>query len=351
MVLFMRLLSRKIFTLAAASLLLSFNAMAASPVNEEVNVYSARKEALIKPLLDRFTKHTGVKVNLVTSKGDALLTRLQAEGRNSPADLLITTDVGRLHRAKVAGVLQAIDAPKVNATVQQHLRDSEGFWYGLSLRSRVLVYNPKRVKPEQLSSYQALADSAWQRKVCIRSSSNIYNQSLVASFIAHNGIDATESWLKEFVKSFARPPKGGDRDQIKAVAAGICDVAVVNSYYLGAMLNSDNAREAKVAKTVALFWPNQSKDASGAHINISGAAVTKAAPHKANAIKLLEFLVSDESQKWYASVNHEYPVKAGVEVSETLKQWGDFKQDTLAVEKLGELNTEAVKVMDRARWK
>jgi iron(III) transport system substrate-binding protein len=217
------------------------------------------------------------------------------------------------------------------------------------LRSRVIVYAKGKVKPEELSTYEALSDEKWRNRVCIRSSGNIYNQSLIASFIEHKGVAKTEAWMKDFVKNFARPPKGGDRDQIKAVAAGQCDVAVVNSYYFGAMLKSTKADEKAAAEAVSLFWPNQAD--RGAHFNISGAGVIKTAPNKDNAIKLLEFLTSNASQEWYAEVNNEYPVNSQVKVSDLLKSWGSFKADKIAVEKLGNLNAQAVKAMDRAGWK
>ncbi len=325
------------------------NLFSCSFASEEVNVYSARKEALIKPLLDRFTKKTGVKVNLVTGKGDALLTRLKSEGKNSPADLLITTDVGRLYRAHQAKVLQNISSSVLEAQIPQAYREKEGYWYGLSQRSRVIVYAKNKIKPEQLTTYESLSDEKWKGQICIRSSGNIYNQSLIASFIQHQGLKQTETWLKAFVKNFARPPQGGDRDQIKAVAAGQCNLAVVNTYYLGAMLKSDKAEQKNAAAAVGLFWPNQQD--RGAHVNISGAGVTTSAPNKKNAIKLLEFLASDESQAWYAEVNNEYPVNPKVKVSDLLTSWGNFKADKIAVEKLGELNAQAVMAMDRAGWK
>jgi len=315
----------------------------------EVNVYSARKEALIKPLLDRFTEETGVTVNLVTGKGDALLTRLQSEGSKSPADILITTDVGRLHRAEEAGVFQTVDSAALQEVIPANLRDPEGQWYGFSKRARVIVFANDRVKADELSTYEALAEPQWKGRVCIRSSSNIYNQSLVASMIANDGAEKTDEWLQAFVKSFARPPNGGDRDQVKAVAAGQCDVAVVNSYYLGAMLTGSKADQKEAAQKVTLFWPNQND--RGTHVNISGAGVTKSAPNKDNAVKLLEFLATEESQQWYAEVNNEYPVVANIPPSEVLASWGEFKEDTLDVAKLGELNQEAVKAMDRAGWK
>lgn len=331
---------------ATVSLLMTFTQTSSA---DEVNVYSARKEALIKPLLDKFTDATGIEVNLVTGKGDALLTRLKSEGKRSPADLLITTDVGRLYRAQEAGVLQPANSPVLEASISPNYREEGGYWFGLSLRSRVIVFAPERVKKEELSTYEDLANPKWKGRVCIRSSGNIYNQSLVASMIEHDGEKATDTWLKGLVANFARPPHGGDRDQIKAVVAGQCDLAVVNSYYLGAMLTSKDESQRKVAEAVTLFWPNQGD--RGTHINVSGAGVTKASKNKANAIKLIEFLASAQSQAWYAEVNNEYPVIDGIEPSQVLASWGEFKADTMSVEKLGLGNAKAVMAMDRAGWK
>ncbi|NOR51260.1 MAG: extracellular solute-binding protein, partial [Gammaproteobacteria bacterium] len=230
----------------------------------EVNLYSARKEALIKPLLEQFTEKTGIRVNLVTGKADALLQRLKSEGRNSPADLLLTTDAGRLHRAKEAELLQPITSERPNRAIPNHYRDPEGYWYGLSVRARPIIYALDRVKPEQLSTYEALIAPEWRRKICIRSSGNIYNQSLVASMIEANGTEATEQWAKALVANLARPPHGGDRDQIKAVAAGQCDIAIANSYYYGNMVVSKKARERDAAAKTAIFWPNQ--DSRGSHV-------------------------------------------------------------------------------------
>ena len=315
----------------------------------EVNLYSARKEALIKPLLDRFSAETGIEENLVTGKADALLKRLESEGRNSPADLLLTTDAGRLDRAKQAGVLAPVKSGVLEERVPANYRDPEGYWYGLSVRARPIVYVKGRVKPEELSTYEALADPKWKGRICIRSSNNIYNQSLVASMIAANGVEATEQWARAFVKNFARPPRGGDRDQIKAAAAGQCDIAVVNTYYRGMMLNGKDPAQRKVAGRVAIFWPNQ--EGRGTHVNVSGIGLTAAARHREEAIRLMEFLASDEAQAWYARVNHEYPVRKGIEISETLKAWGGFKADELNLSLLGKYNAEAVRLMDRAGWK
>lgn len=315
----------------------------------EVNLYSARKEKLIKPLLDRFTEQTGIQVNLVTGKADALLQRLQSEGRNSPADLLVTTDAGRLYRAKEAGVTQPVHSEILTSTVPSSFRDPEGHWFGLSLRARPILYVKGKVDPTLLSSYEALTDPKWKGKICIRSSGNIYNQSLMASLMAANGAMATEQWAKAFVKQFARPPKGGDRDQIKAAAAGMCDIAIANTYYLAGMLTSNDSAQREAAGQLAVFWPNQ--QGRGAHVNISGAALTKAARHKEDAIKLLEFLVNESSQAWYAEANGEYPVRSDVQPGDLLKSWGDFKMDRLNLGQLGELNPEAVRLMDRAGWK
>jgi iron(III) transport system substrate-binding protein len=339
--------------LTALGLLLAlpFAAMAEAPGDApgEVNLYSARKEALIKPLLERFSEQTGIAVNLVTGKADALLQRLQSEGANSPADLLLTVDAGNLHRAKDAGLTQAVESATIAAAVPTNYRDPEGHWVGLSLRARPIMYVTERVDPSELSSYEALADPKWKERICIRSSGNVYNQSLVASLIFANGEEATETWAKALVANMARPPMGGDRDQIKAAAAGECDIAVANTYYLAGMLNAEDPAEREPAEQVSVFWPNQ--DDRGTHVNVSGAAVTAAAKNKEAAVQLMEFLLSPESQAWYAEVNGEYPVREGVEISPVLAQWGEFKADDLNLETLGELNADALRLMDRAGWK
>lgn len=316
---------------------------------EEVNVYSGRKEALIKPLFDEFTKDTGIRVNLVTGKADALIKRLELEGENSPADLLLTVDAGRLYRAKELGLLQAITSVKLDETVPENYRDPQGYWYGLSVRARVIVHSRTEIKPAQLSTYEALAGPAWHNQLCVRSSSNIYNQSLVASMLAHHGLEETESWIRGLVGNFARDPKGGDRDQIKAVAAGQCNLALVNTYYLAGMLSSGIDAEVDAANQVALFWPNQ--DGRGAHVNVSGAGVTRSARHGEAAVRLLEFLVSVPAQEWYGKTNSEFPVREGLSGDSTLQSWGAFKADDLNLAILGEKNQDAVRAMDRAGWK
>ncbi len=317
---------------------------------QEVNLYSARKEALIKPLLDEFSNTTGIRVNLVTGKADALLKRLETEGANTPADLLITVDAGRLHRAKVAALLQPANSDLLQESVPAIYRDPDNHWFGLSLRARPIMYAIGKLDPSTLTSYDELADPRWKGKICVRSSGNIYNQSLVASMIVAIGEQRTEQWARALVENLARPPKGGDRDQIRAAAAGQCVIAIANTYYLARMATSKkDQREREAAMKIGIIWPDQ--NGRGAHINVSGAGVTKFAKHKDNALKLLEYLVSDKAQRYYADSNYEYPVKAGMEPSDTLKQWGKFKGDAINLSLLGKYNGAAVKLMDRAGWR
>jgi iron(III) transport system substrate-binding protein len=316
---------------------------------DEVNVYSARQEALILPLLEKFEAETGIGFNLITANADELLKRLESEGRSTPADVFITTDAGRLQRAKEAGVLRAVDNPVLNERIPQNLRDRENYWFGLSQRARVIFYAKDRVDPAELSTYEDLADPRWRQRICIRSSSNIYNQSLVASMIEAHGVADTEAWARGLVANFARKPAGGDTDQLRATAAGQCDIAIANTYYYGRLASSDKEVDRKVAEALGMFWPNQGD--RGAHVNVSGAAVTAYAKHPEAAERLLEFLVSDESQTWYAEVNIEYPVTGDAETSDLLKSFGTFKGDSLNLSRLGENNRAAVELMDRAGWR
>ena len=315
---------------------------------DTVNIYSSRGEALIKPILERFTETSGIDVNLVTGKTKALMQRLRAEGRNSPADILLTTDAGNLGAAQQAGLFQPATSEILQERIPAKLRDPENHWFGLSQRARVLVYNPKTVDGTTLTRYEDLTAPELANRICVRSSGNIYNQSLLASMIAHSDSANAEAWAKSVRGNMARKPQGNDRGQIKAVAAGECDVAIVNSYYLGVMLNGSDAEQLVAAQAVTLLYPNQ--DDRGTHINISGAGVTQHAPNKDNAIKLLEFLAGDEAQHWYAETNNEYPAVPGVALSATVANWGEFKADELSVAKLGELNAEAVRAFDRAGW-
>ncbi len=339
----LRSLSRVILGVAATGV------FALQMANAEVNVYSSRQEALIKPLLDKFTEQTGTKVNLITGGDDALITRLETEGSKSPADLLITADAGRLHRAKEAGVLQVLNSAVVNERVPQNMRDTDGYWAGLTMRARPIFYVKGQVDPANLSTYEALTDSAFAGRICIRSSSNIYNQSLIASMIEAEGEAKAEAFAKGLVANLARPPAGGDTDQLKAAAAGLCDIAIANTYYFGRLANSDKAADREVAEKLAVFWPNQND--RGTHINVSGVGLTAASKNIDDATALIEFMLMDESQTWYSEVNNEYPVVATVKPSDTLASWGTFKADALNLTVLGENNRKAVELMDRAGWK
>ncbi len=339
--------TRSLLGLATAAALTA-PSLSAHAAEEEVNVYSARQEVLIRPLLDRFTEETGIEVNLLSADAGELLNRLRNEGRNSPADVFLTVDAGRLHRALEADVFQPIDSETLNEHVPAQYREPDGHWYGLSLRSRVIFRAEDRVEEGAITTYEQLADDRWEGRICIRSSSNIYNQSLVASMIAHHGVEEAEEWAAGLVDNMARPPQGGDTDQLRAVAAGECDIAVANTYYYGRLLE-DEGEDRAVADALALVWPNQ--DGRGAHMNISGAGVTAHAPNPENAVRLLEFLVSEEAQRWYAEVNNEFPVREGVPAAEVLQQWGDFKADDLNLAELGDNNAEAVRLMDRVGWR
>ena len=289
-----------------------------------VNVYTHRHYPADQELFASFEKQTGIKVNVVNAKADELIQKMVAEGEQSPADVLITVDAGRLVRAKDKGLLQSVNSEKLNNTVPSHLKDQDNQWFGLTKRARIIVYAKDRVKPEDLTTYEALTDSKWAKKVLIRSSGNIYNQSLMASIIANSGEEKATEWAKGMVANMARSPKGNDRDQVKAVVAGEADVAVVNTYYIGKLLNSKNPEEVKAGEGVGVFFPNQ--EDRGAHINVSGAGVAKYAPNKDNAVAFLEFLASKEAQEVFAKANYEYPVNNEVGPSELLSSWGHSKK-------------------------
>ena len=324
-------------------------AVAAAAPAAEVNVYSARKEALIAPILDAFSEETGVAVRLVTGNAGQLHERLLAEGRNSPADLFVTVDAGNLHRARQAGLLRPVRSDVLDAAVPARWRDPDGFWFGLSLRARVLVYAVDRVSPDDLSTYEALADPIWSDRVLVRSSSNIYNQSLIASMIEARGTAATEEWARGLVANLARDPKGGDTDQIRAVAAGEGDVAIVNTYYYGGLAASADPADRAAADATRPFFPNQG--GRGTHVNISGAGVCAHAPNAAEAVALLEYLAGETAQAAFAALNHEIPVRAGAPSSDIVAGWGAFEMDDLPLAVLGERNREAIELADRAGWR
>lgn len=338
-------------TLTAAiglALTISLFATPSAQADEVVNIYSSRHYDSDDKLYAAFTKKTGIKVNLIEGKADELLARIKREGRLSPADVFISVDAGRLHLAVQAGVLEPITSPTLNKRIPASLRHPDGLWFGLSKRIRC-IYVHQDAPADLIRTYAELAENKLKGKLLIRSSSNIYNQSLVASKFKTLGESATEAWAKGIVSNMARTPQGGDTDQLRALAAGEGQVAVANHYYFARMIAGNKPADNAAAKKIRLIFPDQ--DGRGAHVNVSGAGIIKTAKNKANAIKLLEFMTTIEAQKLWALENHEYPIIKGVELTPVLKSFGKFKIDTLNASELGENNRGAVKVMDRAGWR
>lgn len=314
-----------------------------------VNVYSSRHYDSDDAIYQKFTQETGIEVNLIEGEADELIERIKNEGANSPADVFITVDAGRLWRAETEGLFQPVESTALTQAIPVNLRHPEGLWFGLTQRARVIVYNKDSVQPNQLSTYEALAEPQWQGRVCIRSSGNIYNQSLLGSMVESDGAEKTAAWAKGLVANLAREPEGGDIDQIKAVAAGQCDVAIVNHYYWARLAKSDQADEKAAADVTGVFFPNQGD--RGTHVNISGAGVLVNAPHKDNAVKFLEFLVTPEAQEIFANSNNEYPVIKGVDLDPVVAELGNFKVDETNVAAYGRNNAEVVKIVDQSGWK
>ena len=315
---------------------------------EVVNVYSARHYDTDDRIYSAFEERTGIKVRLIEGKSDALLARLKREGKRSPADVFITVDAGRLFQAERQRVFQPISSKRLMTRVPANLRHPKGLWFGLTKRARIILRSKERVKEGEITSYEDLAKPKWKGRVLIRSSSNVYNQSLVGSMIVAHGVKGTEAWCRGLVANMARKPQGGDRDQIKGVAAGEADVAVANSYYYARMLSGTPAEKAAAAK-VAVVFPNQ--DGRGTHVNLSGVGVCAHAPNKANAIKFVEFLSGELAQKTFAAGNNEYPVVRGVETVPVLRNFGTFKEDAVNAAAFGNNNLTAVRIMDRAGWR
>jgi iron(III) transport system substrate-binding protein len=341
-------MTRQFLSALLGVLMLGTNGIGASCA-QEVNIYNARHYGTDQQLWDAFTKKTGIAVNVVEANHDELIQRLVAEGENSPADIFITVDAGRLALAAEKDLFVSIKTPVLDADVPAHLRHPDGLWYGLAMRARVLVYDKERLNSTELSTYEALADPKFAGKIVVRSSTSVYNLSLMGSIIAADGAEKAEAWAKGLVANMARPPEGGDTDQLKAVAAGVGDIAISNTYYLARLLASDKPAERAIGEKLGVFFPNQGD--RGTHVNISGAGVLKSAPNKDNAVKLLEFLVSPEAQRYFADISFEYPVNPAVKPHPVLAAFGEFKQDTLNAATFAANSLEASKIMDRAGWK
>jgi iron(III) transport system substrate-binding protein len=321
-----------------------------APAQEQVlNLYSSRHYQTDEALYSNFTKATGIRINRIEAGEDPLIERMKQEGERSPADVLLTVDAGRLWRAEQAGLLQPVKSMVLEERIPANLRHPDGLWYGFSLRARPIFYAKGRVDPATIADYESLADPRNKGKVCIRSSSNVYNLSLMSSLIAAIGPEKAEAWARGVVANMARAPKGGDTDQLTAVAAGECDIAVSNTYYFVRLLKSKKPEERAAAEKIGVVWPNQK--GRGAHVNISGAGVAKHAPHRENAIKFLEYLSSPEAQAYFANGNNEYPVVGKVSGNAELASLGDFRQDTLNVSLYGRNQAAAQQAYDRAGWK
>lgn len=308
---------------------------------EEVNIYSHRQPELLAPLLEAFTAETGIKTNVAfIDKG--LAERLTAEGDRSPADVVLTVDIARLMQIVEAGVTQPVQSEVLEAAIPETLRDPGDQWFGLTTRGRIAFGVIDLVAPGDITTYEDLADPKWEDRICIRSGLHDYNIALLSAYIAHHGVDAARTWAEGLKANLGRAPEGGDRDQIKAAVAGQCDVTIGNTYYYGEMLN--NPEEAPIAEQVTPFFPTF--EGGGTHVNISGVAMTKAAPNKDAALKFMEWLVSDKAQAIYAETNHEYPVKAGVAPSATVAAWGDLSPDTIGLAEVAAHRAEALAIME-----
>lgn len=329
--------------LCTSLLILGMVTAQAAQAAEEVVIYSARKEHLLKPLLDAYRQKTGVETRYLTDKAGPLLARLKAEGKTTPADMLITVDAGNLWQAAQQKTLAPVTSTQLTANIPKHLRDPKNHWFGLSVRARTIVHSTKRVKPGDLSTYEALADPKWKGRLCLRTSKKVYNQSLVAMMIARHGKAATEKIVRGWVANLAIPVFSNDTKLMEAIAVGQCDVGIVNTYYFGRL------QKKKPNIALALFWPNQKS--SGTHINVSGAGITRYAKHPAHALKLLEWFSTPEAQRLFADLNMEYPANPAVTPHATVTSWGTFKGEELNVSMAGKFQADSVRLMDRAGYK
>ena len=329
------------------ALALSCSALAQDAV---LNLYSSRHYQTDEALYTGFTKLTGIKVNRIEAGEDALIERIRNEGARSPADVLVTVDAGRLWRAEQLGLFQPVKSALLDARIPANFREPNGLWYGFSLRARLVAYNKAKVRPDEIRNYEDLADAKWRGRVCMRSSASVYNLSLMGALIEHLGEPRAEAWAKSVKDNLAREPKGGDTDQLKSVAAGECDVTISNQYYYARLMRSQQPDERAVAEKLGIVFPNQST--WGTHVNISGAGVMKNAPHRDAAVRFLEYLASDEAQRYFADGNNEWPVVASVQVvNPVLSTFGAFKVDPINVAVLGRNQPSSQKLYDRVAWK
>ncbi|KPQ20490.1 MULTISPECIES: Fe(3+) ABC transporter substrate-binding protein [unclassified Halomonas] len=334
---------------APIAVAIASSAFASHALADELNVYSARHYDSDERLYDAFTEETGIEVNILEGDSDQLIERIQREGAASPADIMLTVDAGRLWRAEQDGIFQGIESDVLDERLPESMRHPEGRWFGFSQRARAIYYNRENVDPSEISSYEDLASDDLDYSVCIRSSNNIYNQSLLASMIEHHGEEGAEEWAQGIVDNMARDPEGGDTDQILGVASGECDLAVANHYYYVRLLKSDDESDREAARKVGIIFPNQ--DERGTHVNVGGAGVVDGAPNQENAVQFLEFLASDTAQEIFASGNNEFPVVDSVKRDPVLESWGNFKKDDVNINALGENNPEAIRIFDRVDWR
>ncbi len=335
------------FSALLALLLLAAPALAQERV---LNLYSSRHYQTDEALYAGFTKQTGIKINRIEAAEDPLIERIRSEGERSPADVLITVDAGRLWRAEQLGLFQPVKSVVLESRIPESFREPGGRWFGFSLRARVIAYNKSKVRPGEIATYEELADPKWKGRVCMRSSSNIYNLSLMGALIDHLGEKKAEEWAKGVHANLAQQPKGGDTDQLKAVASGACDVTISNQYYYARLARSSKPDDREVAGKLGILFPNQGT--TGTHVNVSGAGVMKNAPNREAAIKFLEYLASDEAQRYFAEGNNEWPVVAGVKPENpVLASFGDFKRDRINVAVLGRNQPSSQKIYDRVAWK
>ncbi|MCD8508659.1 MAG: Fe(3+) ABC transporter substrate-binding protein [Bacillus sp. (in: Bacteria)] len=314
-----------------------------------VNLYTSRHYDTDRELYDLFEAETGIKVNVIEGKGPELIERMNIEGDQTEADVFITADAGNLHVAKMDGLFQPIQSDILFSNIPEKLRDTENQWFGLTQRARVFVYAKDRVDPSELSTYEAITGPEWEGRLLARTSENMYNISILASFIELYGAEWAEEWANGFANNMAREPQGGDTDQARAVAAGEGDVALMNTYYIGRLLNSEDPGDVEVGEAVGVFFPNQ--DTTGTHVNISGAGITKHSNNLDNAIKFLEFLSGEHAQQVFAEGNNEYPANPNVPWSDTVAAWGEFKAQDINLTILGENQAEAIRIYDRSAWK